>query len=108
VKSPGLDSGFATLVAFALLAVGLFSRRNALAVQDRVIRLEEQGRMRRMLPADMHDNIESFTAEQMVGLRFASDGEYVDLVKAVVTEGITDRAEIKKRIKSWRPDFQRV
>ena len=44
----------------------------------------------------------------LIGLRFASDDEVADLITAVVSEGIKDRTEIKKRVKNWRPDHQRV
>jgi hypothetical protein len=108
IKAPGLATAFAAAVAFAILTGAFLARIYALGVQDRVIRLEERIRMTRLLPADMHAKIDGFTAEQMVGLRFASDDELPGLVKAVLDEQITDRKSIKHRVKHWRPDHQRI
>jgi hypothetical protein len=108
VKAPGLSTAFAAAVAFAILVIAFLTRLYALGVQDRLIRLEEQIRMARLLPAEMQGQVEALTVEQMVGLRFASDDELPGLVKAVLDEGIADRKAIKARVKHWRPDHQRI
>ena len=100
-------------VMFLLFAMGviiavLFARLFPLAAQDRIIRLEERLRLHDLLPQEQHDTIGQLTTEQLIGLRFASDDEVADLITAVVSEGIKDRTEIKKRVKNWRPDHQRV
>ena len=100
-------------VMFLLFGVGvtiamLFARLFPLAAQDRIIRLEERLRLHDLLPQEQHDTIGRLTTEQLIGLRFASDDEVADLIAAVVSEGIKDRTEIKKRVKNWRPDHQRV
>jgi hypothetical protein len=97
----------------ALVAVALFvgigtARGMALKVQDRVIRLEERLRFERVLPADMHARIGEFTIDQIVALRFASNAELPDLARKVLDEKMVDRKEIKKMIKTWRPDFARA
>src|ERR1700733_7938279 len=66
---------FGVLMALALILGFLSARMFALAVQNRVIRLEERLRYRRLLPADMQARIEEFTVAQLVSLRFASDIE---------------------------------
>lgn len=96
------------LVALALVMIGLFARLFALGAQDRVIRLEERMRLHELLPPDQGGAIDNLTTEQLIALRFASDGEVGALVATVTAEGIQDRKEIKKRVTNWRADHQRL
>ena len=96
------------LVALALVMIGWFARLFALGAQDRVIRLEERMRLRELLPPDQGGVIDNLTTEQLIALRFASDGEVGALVATVTAEGIQDRKEIKKRVANWRADHQRL
>ena len=107
IKHPSLHSAWVMLAAFALVLLTLEVRGYALKVQDRLIRLEEQLRMERLLPADLKARIPELTVRQCVGLRFASDGELTDRVLEALAEGLNDEA-IKQRIQSWRPDTFRV
>ena len=102
------DSVISLLVALALVMIGLFARLFALGAQDRVIRLEERMRLRELLPPDQEGAIDNLTTEQLIALRFASDGEVGALVATVTAEGIQDRKEIKKRVTNWRADHQRL
>jgi hypothetical protein len=95
-------------VAAALVALALASRLSALTVQDRVIRLEMQTRLARLLPADLQPRIGEFTPGQLVSLRFASDGELPALARQVLDEKLDDRKTIKRRIKNWQGDFLRA
>lgn len=108
VKSPGLGTAFAAVVAFAILTVAFLARLYALGVQDRLIRLEERLRMARLLPAELHGRIDGFTTEQLIGLRFASDDELPELARTVLDEGLADRKSIKQRVRHWRADHQRI
>jgi hypothetical protein len=94
--------------AFALLLLFFYARVFALAVQDRVIRLEERLRMARLLPDDLKPRIDDFTAGQMIGLRFASDAELPGLARRVIDQGIDSGEEIKKLITDWRADHYRA
>ena len=96
------------LVAVALLLAALTARVMALAVQDRVIRLEMRLRMRELLPPDLQARIPSITREQCVALRFASDAELPALVRRVVAGELTSSAEIKRQITHWQPDHLRA
>ena len=82
----------------------LFGRMFALKAQDRAIRAEENLRhfvmTGRLLDARL-------TVRQVVGLRFASDGEFVALAQRAAAENLTEDA-IKRAIKTWRPDTYRV
>ena len=108
VTSFSVDSVIGVLVAVALILVGLFARIFALGAQDRVIRLEERMRLHELLPPDRREQVDKLTTGQLIALRFASDGEVGDLVAAVIAEEIGDREVIKKRVKSWRADHQRL
>jgi hypothetical protein len=83
------------------------TRTNALKVQDRVIRLEERLRLSTLLPEPLRLRIPELTEDQLVALRFASDGEVSKLVDRALKEKLS-RKEIKKSIQSWRPDYWRV
>lgn len=101
-------SAVAVGTAVALFFVGFYARAFALKAQDRVIRLEERQRLHQLLQDDLRPSIPTLSVEQLVSLRFASDPELPGLVRKVLAEGITDGEEIKKLIKDWRPDLDRV
>ncbi len=98
----------AALVAFALLILAFLARVFAGSVQDRVIRLEERLRLERLLPDDLKRRTDEFSVRQLVGLRFASDEEVPGLAKKVLDGNIEKADDIKRQIKTWRPDFQRI
>ena len=99
---------FGVILAAALVVLVFEARLFALAVQDRVIRLEERLRCERLLPADLRPRIGEFTAGQFVALRFASDEELPALARKVLDEKVTERKAIKQLIKNWKPDYQRA
>lgn len=109
-----IRSGFApahimpTLVAAALLLGMLYARLFALAVQDRVIRLEERVRYERVLPEELRWRADELTVNQFVALRFASDDELPQLMRKVLDDKLTERKAIKQLIKTWRPDYMRA
>lgn len=102
-----LSSVLYAATSVALIVTAFFARAFALKAQDRVIRLEERMRLREVLPASQHADINRLTVSQLVGLRFASDGELSNLVTAAIKENLTG-SDIKKRITTWRPDETRV
>ncbi len=95
-------------VAIGLLLLSWYSRVFPLAVQDRVIRLEERMRLERLLPEDLRGRIGELRTGQLVGLRFASDGEVADLVRRVLAGELRTNDQIKRAIVSWREDHQRA
>ena len=105
--NPSRSTAFAAVVAAAILTVAFLARTQALQAQNRLIRLEMRLRLQQLLPADVMARFNDLTVEQLVGLRFASDGELPDLVRTVLKDG-TKQADIKKMIKHWQPDYVRV
>jgi hypothetical protein len=102
------DALIQLLTAAALVVLMFSARLFALCVQDRVIRIEERQRMGRLLPEDLKPRIEEFSREQLVALRFASDGELPGLARKVLNERLTDRTAIKKLVQHWRADHLRA
>jgi hypothetical protein len=96
------------LMAVAFMVLALCARTFALKVQDRVIRLEMELRLARVLPGEFQPRIGEFTVAQLIGLRFASDAELAALAQQVLQEKLTDRQEIKRRVKNWRADYLRA
>src|SRR5512135_3299930 len=82
-------------------------RLYALKVQDRVIRLEERLRLQALAPAAWHAQIYKISEDQLIGLRFASDDEVVELAKQALEHNF-NRKQIKERVKNWRADNWRV
>ena len=101
----GVLNVFVAVAIFVGFGIG---RGMVLKVQDRVIRIEERIRFERVLPADMHPRISEFTVDQLVALRFASNAELPELARKVLDENLKGRKEIKRMIKTWRPDFLRA
>ena len=108
-REPTLDRADDVLVALILILISLLARINPLRAQDRIIRLEEQLRIARLLPpAQAERAVAMLTPGQYVALRFASDGELPELVQRVLEGKLTTGKEIKHAIRQWRPDHFRV
>jgi hypothetical protein len=127
---PTLISGGFTLVAIALLggawafgwatlapgAVSLalavavlvgMSRTYITALQDRIILLEMKVRCAEVLPAGQDARLADLGPKQVVALRFASDDELGALLERAAREKLSPD-EIKRAIKTWRPDYLRT
>lgn len=95
------------LLAVALVIMFYYTRAFALAVQDRLIRLEMRLRLGGILPEDLRGRIDELTPDHLIGLRFASDAEMPDLVREVLAGKLVKRSEIKRRVRDWQPDDYR-
>jgi hypothetical protein len=108
VQAPTASTAFAALVAAGLMMLAAATRQMALAVQDRVIRLEMRLRLKQVLPADLQPRIESLTRGQLVALRFAGDPEMPELVRDVLEGRLQTGKDIKLRVKNWQADWLRA
>jgi Family of unknown function (DUF6526) len=91
-------------IMICLLLLFFFCRVFPLKAQDRAIRAEENLR-HYVLTGKLLDS--GLTIRQVIGLRFASDDEFVALAQKAATENLSEAA-IKKAIKHWRADTYRV
>lgn len=107
IRHPTPQSGVIVVVALALAINTFRTRTYPLSVQDRLIGLEERLRLERVLGAAGKDFGNQLTDDQLIGLRFASDGELAELARAALSEKLP-RKEVKKRVKTWRADHRRT
>jgi hypothetical protein len=106
VRSPSWMNAAHILVALWALVATFKIRLYAMKVQDRVIRLEERLRLKELAPA-LQGRINDLTEDQLIGLRFASDGEVAGLAAQALASN-WNRKQIKESIKNWRADLWRV
>jgi Family of unknown function (DUF6526) len=107
VWRPSWHSAAFFVISIAAVIAVFKLRLYALKVQDRVVRLEERLRLSTLLPEPLRSRIPELTEEQLIALRFASDAEVPRLTELVLS-GKMSRADIKKAIQVWRPDYWRV
>ena len=109
IKSGFSLGGFLQVLVAIALPLGFLSARvMALKVQDRVIRLEEQLRFERLLPAELKARIGEFSVDQCIALRFACDAELPQLARKVLDDKVIERKAIKKMVANWKPDYLRA
>jgi hypothetical protein len=92
------------LLALSVIATAYYARSFALKAQDRAIRIEQQFRYYILTGKHMPS---SLRISQIIALRFASDEEFVGLCQRAADEK-TKSKEIKKLIRKWKGDYNRV
>jgi len=91
-------------LTLATMLVALYARSFALKAQDRAIRAEEQLR-HYVLTGKLLDP--RLSMQQIIGLRFASNDEFVALAQRAADQNMPAK-EIKQAVRSWREDSYRV
>jgi hypothetical protein len=91
-------------MSVAMFLLFVFARTFPLGAQDRAIRAEENLRHFAMTGKLLDPRL---GLKQIVGLRFASDAEFVELARKAAAESMPP-GEIKKSIKKWRADHDRI
>jgi hypothetical protein len=107
VQHPSWFNVWMVLFVIAVATLALKARFYALKVQDRIIRLEERERLAGLLVDPLRSRIRELTEGQLVALRFACDTEVCSLTQETLSKNLS-KADIKKSIKTWRPDYFRV
>ena len=95
------------LLTVALVLTAYFARSFPLTVQNRVIRLEMRLRLQTLAP-ELATRFDEFTPAQLTALRFAGDTELPALAQQVIEGKLIKGVDIKKQIRSWKPDHLRV
>lgn len=107
-RRPALLNVWAVIFGLALAGLAWRVRFFPLRLQDRLIRLEEMLRLERVLPADLRAGISGLSTGDLIALRFCTDDELPEHVRAIYAGEYKGREAIKSRIKTWRPDPHRI
>jgi hypothetical protein len=102
-----LESIFLFIGAFVLVLLPLIARMYALTLQNRIIINEMRNRYFQLTGKPFEKKEKELRLGQIIGLRFASDEELLDLIDRAIAEKLTSK-EIKQQIKNWRGDYLRV
>jgi len=81
--------------------------RIRLEKSDRIIRFEQRLRLMTLLTEPLRSRIPELTESQLIAIRFACDAEVPTWVESALASKLS-RADIKKAIQSWRPDYWRI
>lgn len=92
------------LLFITVILVAYFTRSFALKAQDRAIRAEENMRHFLMTGKPLPS---ALTTRQIIGLRFASDEEFIELINDAIENKLNSK-QIKAKIKNWKADHYRV
>ena len=105
VVQPSFGAWLTALGSAAILPVWFGARHNSQKMQDRIIRLEMQVRLARLLPTR---DLAALTLPQLVALRFASERELPSLVERTLKGEFKKPDDIKRAITDWQADWLRV
>ena len=98
------NAALLVVLTICVILAALFARIFALKAQDRAIRAEENLRHFALVGRLLDPRL---SIQQIIGLRFASDDEFVVLAKRAAEETLSPDA-IKQAVKNWRADLYRV
>jgi hypothetical protein len=97
-----------SIVIFLILYLAVMLRQHyALGNQNRIVRLEFRQRYFEIFNKRSDEAVEKLSFGQIAALRFTYDDEFKELLYKALNENISGD-EIKKSIKNWKPDHQRI
>lgn len=97
-----------SVVIFLIFYLAIMLRQHyALSLQNRIVRLEFRQRYFEIFGFRSDEVEEKLKFGQIAALRFAYDDEFKIYLEKALKENMKGD-EIKKSIKKWRPDHQRV
>jgi len=109
VRHPvGYWNWFFVVYTLGIVLVVWRARVQTVTVQDRLIRLEMRLHLKEVLPPALAARIGELSVRQLIGLRFASDGELQGLVQRCLNGQLADDEAVKKEIKNWQADWLRA
>lgn len=99
---------FISAVFIVLFCLAFMLRQHyALTLQNRIVRLELRYRYFSLTRKKLENFEQQLKDDQLFALRFAPDDELVALVEKTLFENLSG-TEIKKKIKHWKGDYNRV
>ncbi|MCT2561752.1 DUF6526 family protein [Chryseobacterium herbae] len=97
-----------SIVFFLLFYLAFMTRQHyALGLQNRMVMLEFKQRYFEIFGKRSDEMTDQLKFSQIAALRFAYDDEFKELLNRALQENISGD-EIKRSIKNWRADHQRV
>ena len=103
-----LDWWLFTIAIFCILYVALMLRQHyALGNQNRIVRLEFKLRYFEIFGKRSNTAEQQLSFSQIAALRFADDTEFVELLELALKDKMSGD-EIKKSIRNWQADNNRV
>lgn len=108
IRRPTMWNAWLVVLSLGLFAGLIASRASALHVQNRVIALEMRLRLAGTLAPEFRARIPELRLSQLIGLRFAGDGELPGLVERCLRGELATADAIKREIRDWRPDVARA
>ncbi|MBW4361573.1 DUF6526 family protein [Flavobacterium taihuense] len=99
---------FISAVFIVLFFLAFMLRQHyALTLQNRIVRLELRYRYFSLTGKRLENFEQRLKDDQLFALRFAPDDELIALVEKTLFENLSG-TEIKKAIKNWKGDYNRV
>jgi hypothetical protein len=99
---------FISAVFIVLFCLAFMLRQHyAITLQNRIVRLELRYRYFSLTGKRLENFEQRLKDDQLFALRFAPDDELVALVEKMLFENLSG-TEIKKAIKNWKGDYNRV
>jgi len=108
IRQPAPFNTWLVVLSLGLVAGLLASRASALIVQNRLIALEMRLRLATSLAPELRQRIPELHLGQLIGLRFAGDGELSGLVEQCLRGDLATTDAVKRAVRDWRPDFIRA